>query len=33
VTNPFLLRRTLVFRPRDYSPEQFSLALAQVPQG
>jgi hypothetical protein len=31
VTNPFLLRRTLVFRPRDYSPEQFSLALAQVP--
>jgi hypothetical protein len=33
VTNPFFLRRTVVHRPGEYSPEQFSLALAPVPPG
>ena len=31
VTNPFFLQRTLLHRPGDYTPEQLSFALAQVP--
>ena len=33
VTNPFLLRRTLLHRPGDYAPEQFSLSLAPISAG
>jgi len=33
VTNPFLLRRTLLHRPGNYAPEQFSFSLAPIPAG
>ena len=32
VTNPYLLRRTVVRRPDDYLPEHFSLVMAPVPR-